>query len=214
MSTAFPIIRTAGSLALVAIIGTGLLAGVNQLTEDRIAQQERRMVLERLGQIVPGDHDPGLLEDRIVLRDEGYFPGGQQVTAWRARRDGQPLALVMRFDAINGYNGRIALLAGINHDGSLRGVRVVRHKETPGLGDAIELRKSDWIRSFDDKRLGDPPPARWAVKRDGGDFDQFSGATITPRAIVEAVKQALSYYQAHREQLFAMPADSAEESIR
>ena len=158
MSAGFPITRTAGSLALVAIIGTGLLAGVNHLTEERIADQERRMVLERLGQIVPGDHDPGLLEDRIEFRDETHFPGGQQVTAWRARRDGQPLALVMRFDAINGYNGRIALLAGINHDGSLRGVRVVSHKETPGLGDGIELRKSDWIRSFDDKRLDDPPP--------------------------------------------------------
>jgi electron transport complex protein RnfG len=206
MKSASSIVQTALSLALVAIIGTGLLAWVNDLTKDRIAEQEKRMVLERLGQIVPEGHDPGLLEDRTMLRDEAYFPGGQQVTAWRARRGGEPLAVVLRFDAVNGYNGRIGLLAGINHDGSLRGVRVVSHKETPGLGDAIELRKSNWIRSFDEKRLGHPPPARWAVRRDGGDFDQFSGATITPRAIVDAVRLALTYYEAHRESLFATPA--------
>ena len=203
-------LRSAATLGLVAIIGTSLLTGVDRLTATRIAEQERRVILRQLGEIVPTDYDNTLLEDRISFRDEYHFPQDQKVLAYRARRQGVPLAVVLRFKAVNGYNGDIALLAGINRDGSLRGVRVVSHRETPGLGDAIETEKSSWIGQFVGKSLDDPSRDRWTVRRDGGEFDQFTGATITPRAIVEAVRDALRYFEAHRDYLFDTPAETGQ----
>lgn len=195
-------LKSAAALGLVAIAGTTLLTGVDALTADRIAAQERRVILEQLGQIIPQSYDNPLLEDRILFRDEHHFPKGQLVTAYRARQQGEPLAVVLKLSAVNGYNGNIALLVGINSNGTLRGARVTAHKETPGLGDAIEIEKSDWINGFHGKSLENPESGRWAVKRDGGDFDQFTGATITPRAVVEAVRLALEYFAANRDFLF------------
>lgn len=204
-------LHSAAALALVAAAGTALLAGVYQLTAERIAEQERRAVLEQLGQIVPpGRYDNELQDDRLQFSDESHFPGNTSVTAYRARKGGRPVAVILRFSAPNGYNGAIRLLAGIDYDGKLAGVRVASHRETPGLGDAIEAEKSDWIRSFEGRSLRDPQPERWAVKRDGGAFDQFTGATITPRAVVEAVQRALEYYEAHRDTLFAPGPGDAE----
>jgi len=203
-------IRSAAALGLVAIAGTSLLTGVDFLTADRIAAQERRVILEQLGQIIPQQYDNQLLDDRFSFRNERYFPNGQEVIAYRARLQGEPRALVLKFNAVTGYNGNITLLAGINTDGSLRGVRIISHKETPGLGDAIEIEKSDWALNFSGKSLNDPEADKWAVKRDGGEFDQFTGATITPRAVVDAVRLALEYFETHREYLFDTAADSAE----
>jgi electron transport complex protein RnfG len=203
-------IRSAIALGLVAIAGTSLLTGVDFLTADRIAAQERRVILEQLGQIIPEQYDNQLLDDRITFRDEPHFPNGQEVIAYRARLQGEPRALVLKFNAVNGYNGNITLLAGINSDGSLRGVRIISHKETPGLGDAIEIEKSDWMLDFSGKSLSNPEPEQWAVKRDGGEFDQFTGATITPRAVVDAVRLALEYFEANHDYLFDTAADSTE----
>lgn len=202
-------LKSAAALGLVAIAGTTLLTGVDALTADRIAAQERRVMLEQLGQIIPERYDNPLLEDRITFRDEHHFPKGQLVTAYRARQQEQPLAVVLKFSAVNGYNGNIALLVGINSNGTLRGARVTAHKETPGLGDAIEIEKSDWINGFHGKSLANPKSGKWAVKRDGGDFDQFTGATITPRAVVEAVRLALEYFEANRDFLFDTAATPA-----
>ena len=197
------ILKSAAALGLVAVIGTTLLTGVSSLTADRIAAEERRVVQEQLGQIVPAArYDNDLLEDRFSFVDETYFPRGQQVTAYRARLAGRPVAVVLRFHAVNGYNGDIHLLAGIRADGALAGVRVVSHKETPGLGDGIEAKKSDWVLGFEGRSLGDPPIPGWAVQRDGGEFDQFTGATVTPRAVVEAVRLALEYFGKNRASLF------------
>lgn len=201
------ILKSAAALGMVAIVGTTLLTGVDTLTADRIAAQERRVILEQLGQIIPRNHDNELLDDRIAFSDEHHFPNGQQVTAYRARLNGEPLAVVLKFNAVNGYNGNISLLVGINTDGTLRGVRVTAHKETPGLGDAIEVEKSDWINDFSGKSLKHPAPAEWAVRRDGGMFDQFTGATITPRAIVDAVKLALEYFDSNQAYLFDTAPD-------
>jgi electron transport complex protein RnfG len=131
------VIRSAAALGLVAIAGTSLLTGVDFLTADRIAAQERRVILEQLGQIIPEQYDNQLLDDRFTFRNESYFPNGQEVIAYRARQQDEPRAVILKFNAVNGYNGNITLLAGINSDGSLRGVRIISHKETPGLGDAI-----------------------------------------------------------------------------
>jgi len=202
-----PALRSAASLGLIAILGTGLLAAADWLTADRIAEQERRVVLRQLGQIVPADrYDNELQDDRFSFRDEAWFPRGQEVVAYRARREGRPVAVILKFSAIHGYNGPIGLLAGINADGTVAGIRVIFHKETPGLGDGIEREKSDWVLGFDGKSLDNPPPEEWAVRRDGGSFDQFTGATITPRAIVEAVRKALEYFREHRDKLFNTPA--------
>lgn len=203
------ILKSAAALGFVAVIGTALLTGVDALTAERIAAQERRVILEQLGQIIPRKYDNLLLEDAFVFSDEAYFPNGQRVTAYRARLNGQPVAVVLRFNAVSGYNGNITLLAGINFDGSLRGVRVVSHRETPGLGDAIEVEKSGWINDFTGKSLENPEPRLWAVKRDGGAFDQFTGATITPRAVVDAVKRALEFFELRRRYLFEATADPA-----
>jgi electron transport complex protein RnfG len=205
--------RSALSLGLVAIIGTTLLSGVNHLTAERIAEQERRVVLEQLGQIIsPDRYDNELQDDWFAFSDEASFPQGQRVVAYRARRGGQPVAVILRFAAVDGYNGHIGLLAGIEADGRLAGVRVTSHRETPGLGDAIEIEKSDWIQAFDGKSLDLPPASGWAVRRDGGVFDQFTGATITPRAVVEAVRAALEYHERHQETLYSAPAHPAQES--
>ena len=195
--------RSALSLATVAVIGTALLSGVNALTETRIAEQERAVVLQQLAAVFdPGGYDNALQNDVFEFHDEIHFPGGQTVTAYRARKQGEPVALILKFAAVKGYNGNINLLAGIRTDGRLSGVRVVSHKETPGLGDLIESDKSDWLDQFPDRSLTDPPSAAWAVRRDGGDFDQFTGATISPRAVVEAVGKALDYYQNNADYLF------------
>jgi electron transport complex protein RnfG len=199
--------RSALSLALVALLGTALLSGVNRLTAGRIAEQERRAVLRTLGQVVdPARYDNALQDDVISFRDELHFPRGQTVTAYRARSEGRPEALILKFAAVNGYNGRIQLLVGINPDGSLSGVRVTSHQETPGLGDFIEIEKSGWVTAFTGKSLRNPEPDGWAVRRDGGEFDQFTGATITPRAVVDAVAAALLYYQANAAALFETPS--------
>lgn len=200
--------RSAAALALVALLATALLALVHQLTRERIAEQERRAVLQQLGEIVDQRrYDNPLHEDLFTFQDESAFPGGQTVTAYRARREGRPVAVILRLAAPDGYNGRIHLLVGIDYDGRLCGVRVTAHKETPGLGDGIETAKSDWIHRFDGRSLADPPPDRWAVAKDGGAFDQFTGATITPRAVVAAVRRSLAYFAANRDILFDRPAD-------
>lgn len=199
--------RSAVALGLVVIMGTALLAWVDSLTRDRIAEQEQRTVLQQLQQIVPGNlHDNAMHLDYFQFSDSSAFPQEQVVTAYRARKQGRPVAVILRFAAIDGYNGRINLLVGIDVTGRLTGVRVTSHKETPGLGDGIEVERSDWILDFDGKSLQQPPLEQWGVRRDGGVFDQMSGATITPRAVVNGVKRALIYFQQHQQELFATPA--------
>ena len=200
--------RSAGALLLVAVIGTALLTLVYHLTAERIAAEERRVVQQQLAQILPEeDYDNALLDERFSFRNEAHFPREQEVIAYRAYKEGRPVAVILRFRAVDGYNGDIQLLAGIIFDGSLSGVRVISHKETPGLGDGIEIEKSDWIRAFEGSSLTRPFASGWAVKKDGGEFDQFTGATITPRAVVDAVRLALEYFDASDDILFAAPAD-------
>jgi len=203
--------RSALALGLVAVIGTALLAGVNQLTRQRIQEQEQRAILKQLGEIIPAErYDNAMHEDYFAFSDRKWFPSGQTVTVYRARLHSQPVAVVLRLVATDGYNGSIHLLVGINLDGSLSAVRVTSHKETPGLGDAIETSKSGWILGFAGRTLQNPQRSAWTVKRDGGAFDQFTGATITPRAVVKAVRMALEFYAANRESVYERPADAPE----
>ena len=198
------VVITAVILLLFAVIGTALVVYTFDNTRDRIAANERATLLRKLHQLIPPEaHDNILLEDTITVRDKSMLGTSREVTVYRARKAGQPVALVITPVAPNGYSGTIKLLVGIRVDGTLSGVRVVAHRETPGLGDAIDETRSDWIHQFDNKSLDNPTTNRWKVRKDGGDFDQLTGATITPRAIVKAVRQTLLYYRRNQEALFA-----------
>jgi len=199
-----PVIRSGLLLGLIALLGTGLLAGVNELTHERIIEQDKLRVLRQLNEIVPvASHDNDLLDDRTEIDDPAFFHHPDPVTVYRARMGGAPVAVLMIVTAPNGYNGDIRMIVGIDASGTVLGVRIVAHRETPGLGDPIETGKSDWILGFTGKSLQSPENAGWAVKRDGGEFDQFTGATITPRAVVGAVHNALLYFAANRQSLFS-----------
>ena len=208
-STSHRVIRSSVLLGLIALLGTALLAGVNELTHERILEQEKRRVLQQLNAIVPTAlYNNDLLEDVIEIKDEVSFRHPAAVTVYRARMNDQPVAVMMLVTAPGGYNGDIRLLAGIDAGGTVLGVRVVSHRETPGLGDPIEAERSDWILGFANKSLLNPEPDGWAVKRDGGQFDQFTGATISPRAVVRTIHNTLLYFAANRQLLFETPSKS------
>jgi len=206
----------AAVLAAFAVAGALLVASTWQATAERIAANERAFLLRSLEDVLPeGAHDNALAEDMIEVTDPELLGTGAPVAVYRARREGEAVAVVMSPVAPDGYSGPIRLLVGILADGTVSGVRVVAHRETPGLGDKIEAERSDWILDFSGTRLGAPPEAEWAVRRDGGAFDQLTGATVTPRAVVKAVKNALIYFRAHRERLLSPPAKSdAKEAVR
>ena len=197
-------IRSGILLALFALIGTALLSFTHETTRDQIVANERNELLKSLHKIInPNMHDNDLYTDVITVTDKKLLGTNDPVTVYRARMQGKNIAAVFSSIAPNGYNGTIKLLVGVSRHGTLTGVRVVSHKETPGLGDAIEAERSSWILGFNQKSLITPDTKNWKVKKDGGDFDQFTGATITPRAIVKAVKNTLLYYKAHQQELFA-----------
>jgi Na+-translocating ferredoxin:NAD+ oxidoreductase subunit G len=204
-------LRAAGILAGFAVAGALLVALTWERTEERIAENERAYLLRTLADVLPEDgYDNAVHEDFIAVTDRELLGTDAPVTVYRARLRSQPVAVVMTPVAPGGYSGPIRLLVGILADGTVSGVRVVSHRETPGLGDKIEVERDDWILGFDGRRLGDPLRERWAVRRDNGLFDQFTGATITARAVVSAVRDALLYFEAHRDLLFAAPAGTPE----
>ena len=198
---------SSGLLALFAVIGGGALALTHAGTADRIREQEQATLIGRLNEIVPeARYDNALLKDTTQVQSREVFGSDEAMTVYRARRGGKPVALLLTTVAPNGYSGAIRLLVGVNADGRLAGVRVVQHRETPGLGDKIELSRSAWIRVFTGLSLENPPAAAWKVRKDGGQFDQFAGATITPRAVVAAVRRTLDYAVTNMDALFAAAA--------
>jgi electron transport complex protein RnfG len=200
------ILITASLLMAFAVAGA-LLVGITFMqTEDDIEYNEKLTLLKKLNNIIPAEaYDNDLLLDTIVIEANAQLGTSEDTVAYRARKGDKDVAVVLSSVAPNGYNGSIYMLVGINADGTLAGVRVVKHRETPGLGDAVSITHSDWILSFDKKSLSDPDVKGWKVKRDGGVFDQFTGATITPRAVVKAVHNTLLYFDAHQATLFSKP---------
>jgi len=197
-----PILVAALVLAGFAVCGVGVVAITHDLTAERIAANEHQALLRTLEAIVPeGGTDNDIAADHIEVHNYELL-GATNTRVYRGRRDGQPAALVLDPLVPNGYAGPIKLLVSVLADGSLGGVRVVSHHETPGLGDRIEEQKSNWVKSFTGRSLEDPPIELWRVKRDGGVFDQFTGATITPRAIVQAVKNTLLFVQQQGDRLY------------
>lgn len=201
-------LTAAALLGVFALAGTLMVAGTEHGARDRIADNERRAMLAALAVLIdPSRHDNDPLADTIEVVAPEALGTPAPVTVYRARMRGEPVALVLAAVAPDGYSGAIHMLVGIDADGTLAGVRVTSHRETPGLGDWIEAGRSDWIHGFAGRSLADPGPGGWAVKRDGGVFDQFTGATITPRAVVAAVHRALEYFEANADMLFQEEAD-------
>jgi electron transport complex protein RnfG len=201
---------TAIALGLFAVIGTALVALTFSNTEERIAENERLALLRSLHELVPPRlHDNPLSEDTLIAQAPELLGSKKPVTIYQARKYGQPVAVILAPIAPDGYNGDIKLLVAIDQYGLLMGVRIVSHHETPGLGDAIDIERSDWIESFNGYAVDNPGSLGWRVEKDGGIFDQFTGATITPRAVVKAVHKTLQYFEAHKETLLARPEDRA-----
>ncbi len=196
--------RTGVLLGLFAVAGTALIAFTYDNTADRIAAEEREFLLHSIQELLPPSRfDNDLYNDLITVTDPKLLGSKDPIPVYRARKDGKPVAVVMEPVAPDGYGGAIKLLVVIGYDGSIVGVRVLNHQETPGLGDNIEADKSNWITSFNGESLSKLDDRQWHVKKDGGVFDQFTGATITPRAVVKAVHNSLKYFSKHRDALFA-----------
>ena len=186
---------SAGKLVLFVLFSILLLLGVRYVTAPVIAEAERQTLLNTFSEVLPTalyNNDP--LSDTIQIADPNYLKllgSSEPVSVYRAFKDQQPAGVIFTTIAPNGYTGNIYILVGVFPNGRVSGVRVVKHAETPGLGDKIEIAKSNWILSFNGRSLREENVPRWAVKKDSGDFDQFTGATVTPRAVVGAVKNAL-----------------------
>jgi len=192
-------------LGAFALVTTALLAFTAQFTHERIIKAEREAQQKALFEIVPRTrHNNDLLSDTIKVPESaweglGLKSGGD---IYVARHADETIAVIIPAVAPDGYSGDIRMIVGINADGSIAGVRVIDHHETPGLGDKVELKKNQWILGFDGKSLNAPNSSHWKVKKDGGDFDQFAGATITPRAVINQVRKVLEFVDAHRDELF------------
>lgn len=187
-------VNAAIRVGLFSFIIVGLVTLVFHATKDKIAANERQALLRSLQEVLTKDsYDNDLTNDVIQL---------QAYTIYRARKAGYPVAAILNSTTPMGYNGDISLLTAITTNGKISGVRVVKHKETPGLGDKIDTEKSDWVLAFNNKSLNQVSSSKWAVKQDGGRFDQFTGATITPRAIVNEVKKTALFFQQNQQIIF------------
>ncbi|MCG9693891.1 electron transport complex subunit RsxG [Vibrio sp. Isolate22] len=192
-------------LAIFACASTGLVAVTHYLTKDQIKQQEQAQLLSVLNQVIPHElHDNELFSSCTLVQAE-ELGTDKAMPAYIAKINGEPSAIAIEAIAPDGYNGAIKVIVGMKIDGTILGTRVLSHQETPGLGDKIDLRVSDWILSFAGKQVTDSNLDRWKVRKDGGDFDQFTGATITPRAVVKSVKQAVQYVNQNNQALLAQP---------
>ncbi len=205
-------LQTAINLVFFAAIGTAVLSSTFFLTHDEIVKSEEAEKLKLITQIVPPAlFDNDIIQDTLTIATDPLLANNGDTVAYRARLKGVPSAVVIQANAPDGYSGTINLILAVRANGELAGVRVISHKETPGLGDYIELPKSPWIKGFDGKSREAYTDADWKVKKDGGKFDYVAGATVTPRAVVKAVNKALQYFAANREKLFAVSAASSDQ---
>ena len=195
------------TLAVIAAICTTLVAATYRLTTERIAVNERAWLERSLTPALGGiDYEGSITESRLVLEPPHGLPGDDDAIIYRASSGGEPVAALFAVTARGGYAGPIRILVGVDVAGTVTGVRILEHRETPGLGDGIEASRSDWVHQFDGRSLGDPPASGWQLRVDGGRFDQLTGASVTPRAVVKAIRETLLYFDAHQAEIFDMPA--------
>lgn len=191
-----------GILAGFALIASVLLGVTNCSTEGTIQQRLAEDLQNSLAEVVPAElHDNDMLQDTRIIPSAEYNIAADETVVYLAKKAGLVTAVCFKFTAPDGYSGAINMMMGVDRDGNILGVRVLSHKETPGLGDKIEVAKSNWILDFVGKSLANLTPTQWAVKKDGGEFDQFAGATITPRKSVQAIYRGLQLFKAHQVEL-------------
>ncbi len=195
------------SLAGYAAVCTLLVAVVHMLTKETIIEQEQKILLQTLNAVLPSNlYDNELTNNCVLVTDKEHLGNDKPHQLYRAYKDGKPVAAIIETTAPDGYTGSIQLMAAYLLDGTVTGVQVLKHQETPGLGDKIDERKSDWIKGFAGFRVEDENDKRWAVKKDDGMFDQFTGATITPRAVVKSVKKTALYFTGYQNEIFTTTA--------
>ncbi|AKE52328.1 electron transport complex subunit RsxG [Kangiella geojedonensis] len=193
-------------LAAFAAVCVGLIAVTYFITRDTIAGEMKAALARTLDDLVPADqYNNDVHHDCTLIPADSDLGNTNPRQVYRMFNDNVPVALVMETVAPNGYSGKIRMVLGVYYDGTIAGLRVTEHKETPGLGDKVEVKKSDWILSFEGKSLNNPQIEKWKVKKDGGAFDAFTGATITPRAVVGQVAKALEYFGDNKDTLFNAP---------
>jgi electron transport complex protein RnfG len=198
-------LRTAAIMLAFAFIGTLLLASVFDVTRAPIEASEKAARLSLFKEILPAqNYDNDLLASQVTIAPNALLGNRLPSIANVAKLQQQTVGVILEAIAHDGYSGDIKLLIAIRADGSISGVRVLAHKETPGLGDYIDIAHGNWIKLFDNESLEKTAAEKWQVKKDGGQYDYMVGATITPRAVVKAVKQALQFYQQNKQTLFAV----------
>lgn len=204
--------RNSFLLGVFALATTAFVAGTYLSTQDIIKENIRKAEEKALLEIIPKSrHNNSMLDDVFKVTDVEQLGLREQKNIYIARQNQQAVAVIVPTTARDGYTGDIDIIVGINTDGTVAGVRVLSHRETPGLGDNVETKKSDWIFGFDKRSLTNPQSTQWTVKKDGGVFDSFTGATITPRAVVHAVHRALRFFEDNRELI--LPSDQAKQSV-
>jgi len=198
-------------LAVFAAITSVAIGWTYLATKDQIDMEVRRAEARQLLEIFPPEtHDNDIVDDGFELVADTPLLGIREARqGYRVRQNDRVIGVILPATARDGYSGDIRALVGVRDDGTVAGVRVVAHRETPGLGDKVDLRKSDWILGFDNRSLSQPDLSGWNVEKDGGVFDQFTGATVTPRAVILATRRALEYARLNAEMLFETERDSA-----
>jgi len=208
------VLKSGATLAIIAAVCTALVAATYQLTHARIASNEQAWLEQSLQPALSGVFfDSGVSESLLTIPAPHELPGSEDALVYRVYSGETPVAALFVVSARDGYAGAIRLLVGIDINGAITGVDVLAHRETPGLGDRIETGKSDWVAQFENRSLRNPVADGWKIKRDGGDFDQLTGASVTPRAVVKAVKETLQYFDTNAVAVFAAAADSEAETI-
>ena len=202
-------------LAVLAAICTALVSFTNEVTSVRITANEQAYLEQSLARVLEGiPYTNKLSESTIVIEPPHELPGDVPVTVYRVYSDNVPVAALFVVTARDGFAGPIKLLIGIDTSGSISNVRILEHRETPGLGDLIESSKSDWIQQFRKSSLAAPDRNVWAIKRDGGSFDQLTGASVTPRAVIKAIKETLVYFEANYDSVFSLEEPRSDESMK
>jgi len=202
-------VRTAAILFIFVIIFTGLLSGAYLWTKPAIEASAAEEKMKLVDEVLPRtEYDNDLLTDTVALQATPELGLADPSTVYRARKAGQPVALIVESVAPDGYAGKIRLIIALRANGEVGGVRVTQHKETPGLGDYIEVKKDKnkarpWITQFTGMSLAQVTDKEWKVRKDGGKIDYYAGATITPRAVTKAVLKAAHWAEANRDRLFA-----------
>ena len=205
------IIKTGATLAAIAAICTTLVAATYQITRERIVANDKALLEQALQPALAGVfYEGGVSESRLVMLPPHDLPGSDAALIYRVYAQDKPVAALFAVTARDGFSGVIRILVGVEFDGAITGVRILQHRETPGLGDKIESTRSDWIFQFDGRSMGNPEVTGWAIRNDGGEFDQLTGASVTPRAVTGAIRDTLLYFAEHRDEIFA--AESTEDN--